>query len=124
MTSVLHSETKEIRTHAHFALAIHAICAHLPFTGGDQAPDERTAPMARAVLTHTNVMVFETKAQAVEWLEMSGYQRPLVAQSPVMRWSATKWDDYGVKFLSLASSAGTTDAGEFKLEIADYGRSA
>jgi hypothetical protein len=80
--------------------------------------------MARPALTHTNIMVFETKAQAVEWLEMSDYQRLPVAQSPVMRWAATKWDDYGVRFQSFASSAGTTDAGEFKLEIADYGRSA
>lgn len=55
---------------------------------------------------------FTTQAEALEHLTMCGYSR-LPVPGPIARYSATLWDDNGVKYLSFASS-GRNAAGEIE----------
>lgn len=65
---------------------------------------------------------FANRAEAHATLARHGFKRLPVAQKPVERWTAQHWDDFGVEYTSFASSAGRTEDGAIRYEIAQYGR--
>jgi len=69
----------------------------------------------------TSTLTFTTATEAADYLAVMGYTRMPVAGA-VVRLSAEKWDDFGVRYISFANVSSRHDDGSVTYQTTDYGR--